>query len=256
MHGAIEREIDLERRLRHQIAAVTLLLNQEGILGYSGHVSARLPDRARLLIQPFEQSRAELRPEHLLVCDMDGRCIAGDERPPSEVFIHTEIYKARPDVTAVAHFHHDLTTSFSLVEGVALRPIKNHAVRWESGIPIHPDPGHVDTPDLGARLAATLGPHHALVIRAHGEVVVAESLPALLMDCIHFVENAQALYQAALLGPILPLTAEEMAGFRRSFKRDRHASKLWAYYVGRGCASGLLPESWTASLAAEAPRPR
>ncbi|MCC6778715.1 MAG: class II aldolase/adducin family protein [Hyphomicrobiales bacterium] len=251
MRGATNRDIALKQKLRHEIAAVTLLLNSEGILGYSGHVSTRLPDGQGLLIQPFSQSRAELRPEHLLVCDMDGRCVDGNDRPPSEVFIHTEIYEARPDVNAVAHFHHDLTTAFSLAEGATLRPIKNHAVRWESGIPIHPDPGHVDTPALGKALASTLGPHHALVIRAPGQVVVAESLPALLMDCIHFVENAQALYQASLLGRVLPLSAEEMAGFRRSFKRDRHTAKLWSYYTGRGIANGVLPDAWNALLAAE-----
>jgi L-ribulose-5-phosphate 4-epimerase len=255
MHGATEG--DTEQKLRHQIAAVTLLLNDEGILGYSGHVSARLPDRDAILIQPFDQSRAGLRPEHMLLCDMDGRKIGNSARgePPSEVFIHTELYKVRPDVHAIAHFHHDLTTSFSLVEGVPLRPVKNHAIRWESGIPVHPDPGHVNTPALGQSLAATLGPHHALVIRAHGEVVVAETLPALLMDCVHFVENAQALYQASLLGPVLPLTPEEMAGFRRSLKRDKHAAKLWEYYVGRARAAGLIPEAWMSTLVVERLRP-
>jgi ribulose-5-phosphate 4-epimerase/fuculose-1-phosphate aldolase len=255
MHGASEN--DTEQQLRHRIAAVTLLLNDEGILGYSGHVSARMPDRDAILIQPFDQSRAELRPEHLLVCDMDGRLTGNSAsgQPPSEVFIHTEIYKARPDVHAIGHFHHDLTTSFSLVAGVPLRPVKNHAIRWESGIPVHPDPGHVNTAALGRSLVATLGPHHALVIRAHGEVVVAESLPALLMDCVHFVENAQALYQAALLGPVLPLTSEEMAGFRRSLKRDKHAAKLWEYYVGRARTAGLIPEAWMSSLVMERSRP-
>jgi L-ribulose-5-phosphate 4-epimerase len=244
---------DLEQRLRHEIAAVTRLLVSERILGYSGHVSARLPDREAILIQPIHHSRAELRPEHLLVCDLDGRMIEGPqgERPPSEIYIHTELYRARADVNAIAHYHHDLTTAFSLVEGVALRPIKNHAVRWASGIPVHPAPDHVNTPALGRALAATLGPHHALVIRAHGEVVVAETLPALLMDCIHFTENAQALYHASLLGRVAALTDDEMARFAHSLQRRKHSIKLWTYYIGRAQADGLLPEHWAPSLALE-----
>jgi L-ribulose-5-phosphate 4-epimerase len=250
MDGIVETDSNAEARLRREVAAVTLLLNDEKILGYSGHVGARLPGREALLIQDFDQSRAELRPEHLLVCDMDGRKIggAGGRRPPAEIFIHTEIMKARPDVNCVAHFHHDLTTSFSLVEDVPLRPIKNHAIRWESGIPVHPHPGHVSSKERGRAVAATLGPHHGLVIRAHGQVIVAETLPALLIDCIHFVENAEALYHASVLGKVRPLSAAEMAGFRHDFNRERHAVKLWKYYIGRGKASGLLPEDWAAAL--------
>lgn len=239
-----------ETKLRHQVAAVSLLLNAENILGYSGHVSMRLPGRDEFLIQPFDQSRAALRPEHLLVCGMDGKSLERSNavRPPSEVFIHAEIFRARPDVNAIAHFHHDLATTFSLVEDVPLRPIKNHAVRWESGIPTHADPSHVSTPELGRAVAATLGPHHALLIRAHGQVVVAEDLPALLADCVHFVENAEALYRAATLGKIKPLTAQEMEAFREDFDRPRHVAKLWSYYVGKGEADGVIPPQWRSAL--------
>ena len=235
-----------EPRLRQQVAACTLLLNDLGILGYSGHVSARLPGREAFLVQSFEQSRATLRPDDLLICDFDGKMLTGPagQRPPAEVFLHCEILRARPDVQAIAHFHHDLTTVFTLVEGLELKPIKNHAVRWASGIPVHPDPSHVSDPALGRALARTLAAHQALLIRAHGQVVVAESVPALLIDSVHFVENAQAMYQAAALGKVLPLSAAEIAGFLRDFKRDRHVAKLWKYYVGRGRARGLFPDSW------------
>ena len=236
----------VETRLRDQVAGCTRLLNFLDLLGYSGHVSARLPEGDRFLIQPFDQSRAELAPEHLLVCDMDGNRVSGPdgERPPSEVYIHSEILRGRPDVNCVAHFHHDLTTTFTLVEGAALVPVKNHAVRWANGIPVHPDPSHVATPEMGRDLARTLGTCHAAQIRAHGQVVVAESIPGLLIDCVHFTENAEAQYRAQLLGKLLPLTAAEIAAFEHDFKRGRHLPKLWAYYVGRGRAAGVLPGDW------------
>jgi ribulose-5-phosphate 4-epimerase/fuculose-1-phosphate aldolase len=242
----LETPAETEHRLRHQVAAATLLLVAEDILGYSGHVSARLPGGDTFLIQSFDQSRAELAPEHLLVCGMDGHQRGGpnDVRPVSEVFLHSEIYKARPDVQAVAHFHHDLSTTFSLVEDAKLVPVKNHAVRWESGIPTHADPSHVSSPALGRAAAQSLGPHHAMQIRAHGQTVVAENVQALLVDCVHFVENATALYQASLLGRVLPLTETEMAAFHHDFKRDKHVAKLWRYYAGRGQTAGILPEAW------------
>jgi ribulose-5-phosphate 4-epimerase/fuculose-1-phosphate aldolase len=222
------------------------MLNELEILGYSGHVSARLPGD-RILIQSFDQSRAALKPDMLLICDLDGRMLSGPDgqRPPAEVFLHTEILRVRPDVNSIAHFHHDRTTVFTLAEGPRLVPIKNHAVRWASGIPVHADPSHVNTVARGRALAATLGEHHAALIRAHGQVVVAESIPALLIDCVHFVENAMAMYDAALLGRVLALSDAEIESFRQDLKRDKHISKLWTYYVGRARAQGLLPSDWS-----------
>lgn len=235
-----------ERSLREQVAACTLLLNDLDILGYSGHVSARLPRGDAFLIQSFDQSRASLGPDDLLICDLDGKVLAGPKglKPPSEVFLHCEILRARQDVDAVAHFHHDVATVFTLVEGAVLAPIKNHAVRWASGIPVHPDPSHISDPALGRAVTATLGDHHALLIRAHGQIVAAETVKGLLIDCIHFVENAEAMYRAAALGRVVPLSTAEIAAFLADFDRDRHIGKLWKYYVGRGRASGILPHDW------------
>lgn len=247
--GRTSSSAAIEERLREEVAACTLLLNDLGILGYSGHVSARLPDREAFLIQSFDQSRAALRPEDLLICGLDGSKLEGPAglRPPSEVYLHSEILRARGDIQAIAHFHHDLTTTFTLVEGVPLRPIKNHAVRWASGIPTYADPSHVSNPALGRAVAKALGVHHALLIRAHGQVVAAESVPALFIDCVHFVENAEAMYRAASLGKVVPLNPEEIAAFLRAFDRARHIAKLWKYYVGRGRAGGLLPAAWRLS---------
>src|SRR5258708_17341234 len=198
MDAAVDTEP--ERWLRHQVAATTLLLVVEGILGYSGHVSARLPGAETFLIQPVDQSRAELKPEHLLVCGLDGKKRSGPDgiRPPSEVFLHSEIYRARPDVHAIAHFHHDRTTTFSLVEGATLVPIKNHAVRWESGIPTHPDPSHVSSPELGRATAASLGPHHAILIRSHPQPIRPHTVKAGLVDCIHFLGKPAAAQPPSL----------------------------------------------------------
>jgi len=235
-----------EPKLREQVAACTRLLNDLGLMGYSGHVSARLPEGDRFLIQSFDQSRASVVPERLLICDLAGEKRSGPDglRPPSEVYIHSEILAARPDINAIAHFHHDLTTTFTLVEDMPLVPIKNHSVRWADGIPVHDDPSHVSDPALGRALAASLGPHHAVQIRAHGQVITAEDIPSLLIDSVHFTENAEALYRAHLLGKVRALSAAEIDAFHHDFKRDRHVPKLWHYYIDRATAKGILPTDW------------
>lgn len=235
-----------EAQLRRQVAACTLLLNDLGLLGYSGHVSARIPGRDAIVIQSRDQPRSSLGPEELLICDFDGKMLEGPSgvRPPSEIFLHTEILRARGDVNAVAHFHHDRTTTFTMVEGAALKLIKNHAVRWANGIPVHPEPGHVNTPARGRALVATLKDAHALLIRAHGQVVAAESVPAVLVDSVTFIENAEAMILASQLGRVLPLTQAEIADFRASLTRDHFVAKAWTYYVTLGRGRGVLPDGW------------
>lgn len=232
--------------LRVQIAACTRIMNMEGLIDYSGHIGARLPDGEGLLIQSFDDSRASLSPDRLLVCDMEGNKTAGPEDaiPPREVYIHTEIMKARLDVNAIGHFHPETATMFTLVKGRPLVPVKNHAARWANGIPVHPDPGHVNTPESGRALVETLGDRHAALIRAHGVVVTAESVPALLVDSTHFEENAQTLFRAAALGPVTGLSADEMQSFLDRFNRDAHVKKLMKYYAGRAADAEVMPAAW------------
>ena len=117
--------------LKVQVVACTRLLNNEGILGYSGHVSARLPDGQSLLIQSFDAGRGDLTPEELYIVDLDGNVLEGpsDARPVNEVEIHSEVMRARSDINAVLHYHSEIATLFTMVEGLDLVPMKNYAYR-------------------------------------------------------------------------------------------------------------------------------
>ena len=230
--------------MRRDIAICTRLLVDVEILEYSGHISSRLPSGDEFLIQPVDDVRSALQPSRLLVVGLDGNVIDGDGKPPSETAIHSEIYKARPDVNSVAHFHHDPTTMFSMVTNRPLLPMKNHACRWPDGVPVHPDPSHISTVEQGQELVKTLGDHNALLIRGHGEVVVAESIKALFADIVHFVENARALATALLLGDVMPLSRGDLEKFRATFHREKHANKLWTYYAVTASNKGVVPAEW------------
>src|SRR5579863_7941539 len=70
-----------------------------------GHISARKPDDPNLfLIKCSGVGLEEITPDNLTVCNMDGERLSGGPRH-SEVFIHSEIYRARPDVQCVIHTH-------------------------------------------------------------------------------------------------------------------------------------------------------
>ena len=237
--------------LKFQLAALTRLLHKEGILTYSGHASVRVPGRDAFMIQSINDSRAGLTPEGLVICDLDCKVIEGPAgyRPPLETFIHSEVLRARPDIDCVVHTHSDLAAMFTMLDGIELALMKSHAQRWASGIPTHPDPTHIKGPKQGRELAATLGQHNGALMRAHGGVLVAELLPALLVDAVHFEENAKAHYQAATVGKIKPLTREELDLIGTvNNNREQHCYKLWSHYVGMGLDDGTLPRDWNDQL--------
>jgi len=232
-----------------ETAAVTRLLVSQGILDYSGHVSARIPGRDAFIIQIGSTSRAEISPDSMLVVDYDRKVIGDDGQPPSELPIHLEILKARPDVQAVLHSHMELAIAFTMMEGMKLLPMRARATRWKSGIPTDPDPSHIKLPEQGRALAKTLGPHHAVLMRAHGLTLVAESAQALFVDAVHFKENAMAQMQALQAGAKpLPLTEAEIEQIKKMEMRDWHIKKLWNYYIRKGAKEEVLPPEWKGAL--------
>jgi ribulose-5-phosphate 4-epimerase/fuculose-1-phosphate aldolase len=232
-----------------ETAATTRLLEAEGILDYSGHVSTRIPGRDAFVIQIGSTSRAEVAPDSMLVVSYDGKVLEGDGTPPSELPIHLEILRARPDVQSVLHSHMELAIAFTMMEGVKLLPMRARASRWKSGIPMDPDPSHIKFPEQGRALARTLGPHHAVLMRAHGLCLVAESVRGLFIDAVHFKENATAQMQALQAGakPI-PLTDAEIEQIEKMEMRDWHIKKLWNYYTRKGLKDGVLPSQWKDAL--------
>jgi ribulose-5-phosphate 4-epimerase/fuculose-1-phosphate aldolase len=224
---------DADTPLRQQLATATRILHGQGILDYSGHISVRAPGRDALYIQPGIEPRSDITAEKILLVDFDGKVLEGAAgKPPVELAIHVGIFRVRPDVQAIIHSHLETAILFTMMDGVALRPMRARAVRWRSGIPTHADPSHIKLAEQGAALAATLGLHHAALMRAHGMVLTAESLPALVVDSVHFEENARALLQVLGAGQKpLPLTDAEMEQIDRHEMRDFHVAKLWKYYL-------------------------
>jgi L-ribulose-5-phosphate 4-epimerase len=237
-------------RLRLDVAACTRMFNDLRILDHSGHVSARLPDGGGFLIQAVAASRAQLEPGDLFTMTLDGEILDGpaDTRPASEFHIHSEIYKVRPDVNAVLHAHPQVPILFTIAEGAELKMVINHGYRWRTGVPTHPDTAHIDTPALGRAMAETLGDHNALLLRAHGIVLVSETVQTLLVDGIQFDRNARAQLEAARLGPPVPMSDLELDIFEQRFDRPHHAEKLWKYYTSRGFEQGVLPAGWQNAL--------
>jgi L-ribulose-5-phosphate 4-epimerase len=225
--------------LKEQLALACRMLANEGLFDFSGHISVRHPAAERLLIHPHITSRYEVRAGDLLEVDLDGRVVAGDERPPSELNIHLRIYRARPDVGAVSHLHSRMATIFSIAGRELVAATNYAAFLGNAPIPVYDDPRLVHSADEGDALARALGNGRACLMRAHGSVVVGEGVREAFVASVNLEENALRLYQALQIGTPIRYTDAEIRDVAAANWRDRPLQKIWEYYASRARRAGL-----------------
>jgi ribulose-5-phosphate 4-epimerase/fuculose-1-phosphate aldolase len=227
------------RTLRELLTDCTRLMVFADLMDYSGHVSARIPGTDRVLIQPRDTSRAGLRPDDILVVDLDGNVLEGQGPAPTETAIHLGVYRARTDVTVVGHAHPPMSTLFTMVDRPMIA-IRNYGFRFID-TPVHPDPTHIRTLEQGAEVAKTLGSHRACLLRGHGTVIAGTSIQEVFLDSLEMEENARSTVYAASLGPLKPITSDEVEALKVSFgKNDYRVAKVWEHYQEKAHQAGIL----------------
>ena len=146
-----------------------------------GHVSVRVPgDPQHFYMKPHSMGLDEITMENIVVCSLDGEKVGGGGRRHSEVFIHSEIYKARPDVNSVIHTHPTHTVALSAT-GARLLAISQPSVAFIGagldGVPCFTDTiDLIRSQDMGAGVARALGRCKAVLLRNHGAAIVGASL--------------------------------------------------------------------------------
>lgn len=165
-----------------------------------GHVSIRVPgDPTHFYMKPHSFGFDEITPENIVICNLEGEKVGGGGRKHSEVYIHSEIFKARPDVMSVIHAHPTYAVAWSAT-GKPLLPISQPGITFADGVPYFT--GTVDlirSQDMGAGVARALGSHKAVLMRNHGVAVVGASVEESTLLTI-WLDNAaqiQLLVEAA-----------------------------------------------------------
>jgi ribulose-5-phosphate 4-epimerase/fuculose-1-phosphate aldolase len=151
-------------------------------LGYdhwvAGHITVRDPEFPhRFWLNPFGRSWRHLRASDLVLVDLDGNLVAGKGAVNAAAFaIHSEIHRARPDVTAIAHAHTRSGRAWSAT-GRLLEPLSQDACAFYEDHAIFDDfSGVVYGTDEGGALARALGDKKALLLQHHGLLTVGETV--------------------------------------------------------------------------------
>jgi L-fuculose-phosphate aldolase len=240
-------------RLRETLVDAGRVLVSEDLGDYvAGHVTARLPGEAeRFLMKPAAIGLDEMTPDNLVTVDIEGTKVAGDMPRHSEVFIHTEIMRARPDIQSVVHAHPPHAVAFSSL-GRPLLPVGNDGTIFGGGLPIFSETTDlIITPARGQAVARCLGENFALILRNHGIVTAGRTIEEAVFLAIKLEKacRIQMLAEAAG-GPKLFVKEEELADKRKRTNRGDSQGNAFSYLVRRwhlrcGCE---VPKEYRATL--------
>jgi ribulose-5-phosphate 4-epimerase/fuculose-1-phosphate aldolase len=207
----------VDRATLEDLAAASRILADQGVFDAAGHVSMRHPGHPGRFLMSRSLAPQMVQADDIMEFDLD--CNATDARGRNgfiERYLHGEIYRARPDVVAVAHSHSPSVIAFGL-SNVPMRAMYHNAAFLAAGVPVFDIRETFGATDIvissaakGAALAAVLGDKSAALLRAHGMVTVGASLPVAVFRAIFTVASADIQHQAlALGGTIAALDAEE-----------------------------------------------
>ena len=226
---------------RELLARANRMIANEGVLDAFGHVTLRHPADPKRYLMARSLAPELVQPQDIHEFTLDSEIVRPiEERLYSERVIHGEIYKARPDVTAVCHHHAPSMLPFC-VTGLAMKPLNHLGATMGAKVPVWDSRDEfgntnllVAKPAEGASLARALGPHWTVLMRRHGATVAGRTLEELTFRTIYAARNAAAQIQAELLGAGLePLNAEEIelaANFNLS---PGPLMRAWGYWSGR-----------------------
>lgn len=196
------------------------ILYAEGILDGFGHISVRSAGDPERFLLSRSIAPATVTARDVMTFGLDGEPTdARGRKPYVERFIHSEIYRARPDVQAIVHSHSPAIIPFSIT-GVNLRAVSHMGGFLGSTTPIFEirESGGPATDmlirdrKLGAALASTLGEFPYALMRGHGSIAVGISIKQVVYRAIYAEFNARLQTEALRLGPITYLTDEEAHG--------------------------------------------
>jgi L-ribulose-5-phosphate 4-epimerase len=221
----------LVEELRQKVALGSRVLASFGLVDYLGHLSARIPGTGYVLIRSRGAEQGDQRrmtPEQVSLVDLEATHLEGEYRPPDETPLHTELYRARPDVLAVVHTHQPLATIFGDLEKpiLPMQAVMATAVREE--IPIYRSARKIMTAEQGAEVARVLGEGSIVHLQNHGVAVAGGSVEEVVIKAIWLENQARLTLLASLIGTPHGMRAEDL---EHQVQEAFGIEGRWRYYT-------------------------
>ncbi len=190
------------------LATANRILAHYDVLDGFGHVSMRDPVDPNRFLLSRNMASARVTPSDIMEFGLDGEPIDPQGRSAYlERFIHSSVYKSHPDVHAVIHSHSPSVIPFGVTK-VPLRAIYHMGAFLGEGVPVFEIRDKfgdatsmlITNAEMGDALADDLGANSVVLMRGHGNVVVAPSLKLAVFRAVYTELNARLEAEALSLG--------------------------------------------------------
>jgi len=186
--------------LREQLYALHLELPKNNLVTWTGgNISARDPETGLVAIKPSGIRYEDLRPEHMVIVNLDGEIVEGSLSPSSDTASHLYIYRRRPDVGGIVHTHSRYATAFAALG----RPIPCYltAMADEFGGPI-PCGGFalIGGEEIGKVVVESIGSSVACLLKNHGVFTIGKNAEAALKAAVMVEDVAATIWMALQIG--------------------------------------------------------
>jgi len=198
-----------ESQLRSDIVEVGRRLYARGYTASNdGNISVRLDER-RLLMTPASVCKGFMHEQMMVITDLEGNKIAGDRKPSSEMQMHLEVYRQRPDVQAVVHAHPPVATAFA-VAGIPLdRAVLAEVVTTLGSVPIA-EYATPSTKELPEAVRKYVKAHDGMLLANHGALTLGSDLFAAYYKMETIEHFANISFVARMLGGERLLSHDEV----------------------------------------------
>ena len=186
--------------LKEELVELHLELPKNNLVVWTGgNVSARDAETGFIVIKASGIRYEEMRPEHMVVVDLDGKMVEGDYKPSSDVHSHLYIYKHRPDVGGVVHTHSVYASAFAAVNKPI--PVVLTAIADEFGGPI-PCGGFALIGDdaIGKVVVESIGKSSAVLLKNHGVFTIGKNAKSAVKAAVMTEDNAKTVWLSMQIG--------------------------------------------------------
>jgi len=199
-HKKLKFNHELNERKNQLVTICNKLLTDGYVIGSAGNVSMRLiyDDQELILITPSNLRYDEMKPDDLLIINLDGKVIEGERNPSVEKHLHLNIYKARDDVNAVIHSHGIYSTILSTLN-LSLPPIIEELVPYLGGEIVCAEYGEAGTEELARNVVKSLEDKNAVLLANHGNLCCGSHLDGAYMVLKYLERGAKIYYLAKLI---------------------------------------------------------
>lgn len=197
--------------LREELWQLHLELPRNDLVRWTGgNVSARDPETGYVVIKPSGVRYEALRPEHMVVLNLDGTPVEGTLKPSSDTASHLYIYRHRPDVGGIVHTHSPYATAFAAV-GKPI-PVVLTAMADEFGGPIPcGDFALIGSEAIGRVVLDAIGSSCAVLLKNHGVFTIGANAEAAVKAAVMTEDVARTVWLALQIGDPLEIAAEDVA---------------------------------------------